>query len=310
MTFRSLIINAITDSLLFQNLQILLNRFCNDHMRFFDGTCCTKPESISIVQFWIFGLFLVAFAISLILRLLAYFTKTLHYFAGAATDQQTCSLLWHSSDFFFCIARLGLIMVYFFVSDRTIFFMKAGKFYSITSIVLPIVYFSVVGFFFTKRLCQDKALVLNVDQTLECKGWLQLLILVYHISGASQLMPVYLLMRCVVSCYLFLSAYGHFMHYCNAKNGSNIWQNLSAIITRYLNVMFRMNFLVLCLCLVMNRPYQFYYFVPLISFCYTSQMLLMYTGPSLVANRPQPRLFNRHKKAISYGGTGKETTGK
>ena len=30
--------------------------------------------------------------------------------------------------------------------------------------------------------------------------------------------------------------------------------------------MFRLNFLVVLLCLTMNRPYQFYYFVPLVSF--------------------------------------------
>ena len=33
-----------------------------------------------------------------------------------------------------------------------------------------------------------------------------------------------------------------------------------------LQVLFRLNFLVVLLCLTMNRPYQFYYFVPLVSF--------------------------------------------
>lgn len=31
-------------------------------------------------------------------------------------------------------------------------------------------------------------------------------------------------------------------------------------------VLFRLNFLVLVLCVVMDRPYQFYYFVPLVTF--------------------------------------------
>lgn len=33
-----------------------------------------------------------------------------------------------------------------------------------------------------------------------------------------------------------------------------------------LQVLFRLNFLVLVLCVVMDRPYQFYYFVPLVTF--------------------------------------------
>ena len=33
-----------------------------------------------------------------------------------------------------------------------------------------------------------------------------------------------------------------------------------------LQVLFRVNFLVVLLCLTMNRPYQFYYFVPLVTF--------------------------------------------
>ena len=37
--------------------------------------------------------------------------------------------------------------------------------------------------------------------------------------------------------------------------------------------MVRYNLLVVCLCLVMNRPYQFYYFVPLITFWYTVMFL-------------------------------------
>jgi len=30
--------------------QILLNMYCNDHMNFNDGTCCTSVEAASVVQ--------------------------------------------------------------------------------------------------------------------------------------------------------------------------------------------------------------------------------------------------------------------
>ena len=40
-----------------------------------------------------------------------------------------------------------------------------------------------------------------------------------------------------------------------------------------------MNFLTVVLCLAMNRPYQEYYFVPLISFWFSMQYLLMAIPP-------------------------------
>lgn len=45
--------------------------------------------------------------------------------------------------------------------------------------------------------------------------------------------------------------------------------------------MFRLNFLTVILCLVMNRPYQFYYFVPLVSFWYSVFHLTAVLPPRL-----------------------------
>ena len=42
-----------------------------------------------------------------------------------------------------------------------------------------------------------------------------------------------------------------------------------------------MNFLTFVLCITMNRPYQFYYFVPLVSFWYTVFYLILNCPPVL-----------------------------
>lgn len=45
--------------------------------------------------------------------------------------------------------------------------------------------------------------------------------------------------------------------------------------------MLRMNLLTIMLCIVMKKSYQFYYFVPLVSFWYTALFFLLVIPPKL-----------------------------
>lgn len=42
-----------------QDLQMLLNMYCNDHMNHNDGTCCRVPDSITSIQIITAAFFLV-----------------------------------------------------------------------------------------------------------------------------------------------------------------------------------------------------------------------------------------------------------
>ena len=44
---------------------------------------------------------------------------------------------------------------------------------------------------------------------------MQLVILIYHMTGASQVIAVYMHIRVLVSSYLFLTGYGHFCYFWN-----------------------------------------------------------------------------------------------
>ncbi|XP_030300391.1 N-acetylneuraminate 9-O-acetyltransferase isoform X2 [Calypte anna] len=133
-------------------------------------------------------------------------------------------------------------------------FMKENKFYTHSSFFIPIIYILVLGVFYTENTKETK--VLNREQTDEWKGWMQLVILIYHISGASTFLPVYMHIRVLVAAYLFQTGYGHFSYF---------WVKGDFGVYRVCQVLFRLNFLVVVLCIVMDRPYQFYYFVPLVT---------------------------------------------
>lgn len=64
--------------------------------------------------------------------------------------------------------------------------------------------------------------------------------------------------------------------------------------------MFRLNFLTVLLCLVMNRPYQFYYYVPLVSFWYTVLYVTLVLPPALLKPRANNSHLSTHAPAANY----------
>ena len=62
--------------------------------------------------------------------------------------------------------------------------MKENKYYTHVNFFLPFSYLMILGFFFTEN--SGRTAVLHHDQTDEWKGWMQLMILIYHLTGASQ----------------------------------------------------------------------------------------------------------------------------
>uniref|UniRef100_A0A2A4J1X0 Cas1p 10 TM acyl transferase domain-containing protein n=2 Tax=Heliothinae TaxID=95178 RepID=A0A2A4J1X0_HELVI len=252
--------------------QLLLNMFCNDHMNFNDGSCCAQPEPYTQLQILTFALFLLCAVVWSARGAYVWCEGTrarLHGYSALArpppapAPQPSASAL-------AALARLGLIMAYFYLCDRTNFFMKENKYYSEWSFWLPVGYVFALGLFFTDESRSNT--VLHREQTDEWKGWMQLVILVYQVTGASKILPIYMLVRALVSAYLFLTGYGHFYY---------TWKTGDTGLVRYFRVIFRLNFLTVVLCLTMNRPYQFYSFIPLVSFWYTLMFAIFALPPHI-----------------------------
>jgi hypothetical protein len=246
---------------------MIFNVFCNDEIRPADASCCLTAEKTSSVQY--------VMAILAIAAATAYFIyqkrenavkQALGYqqlsgddveAAPAEKKQETPAHI----VILFNLCKFALIMYYFWLCDRsTTFAFKANKHYSFTTFLIGMIAIIISCCFFGAISKVKRADLLNREQTSEWKGWMQVFILLYHITGASAHVPVYMHIRLLVAAYLFQTGYGHTCYAFFKADYS---------FSRIMKVMFRLSFLTTPLCWVMNRPYQFYYFVPLCAFWFT-----------------------------------------
>nr|XP_013796751.1 PREDICTED: CAS1 domain-containing protein 1 isoform X5 [Apteryx mantelli mantelli] len=268
------------------NAMILMNVYCNKILKPIDGSCCQPQPPLTLIQKLAFCFFTLSIIGYLIINLIH---RNNYRKNKSCTDLEngeekkpaistptvsTLEMLLHS----FC--KLGLIMTYFYLCDRANLFMKENKFYTHSSFFIPIIYILVLGVFYTENTKETK--VLNREQTDEWKGWMQLVILIYHISGASTFLPVYMHIRVLVAAYLFQTGYGHFSYF---------WIKGDFGVYRVCQVLFRLNFLVVVLCIVMDRPYQFYYFVPLVTIWFMIIYVTLAVWPQIVQKKANGNCF-------------------
>ncbi len=153
--------------------------------------------------------------------------------AGAASEYGVC--VRH-------MCTVGVLMAFLYVSDRTGIFLKESKEFTWGWFLTPCLVLLVGGLTTLSRASSEA--FLNRDQTDEWKGWMQLLILVYHFTGASSVLNVYVFVRVCVAAYLFMTGYGHFLYF--ESKGDFGWVRLT-------QVLLRVNIFVIALVLIMDR---------------------------------------------------------
>ena len=105
----------------------------------------------------------------------------------------------------------------------------------------------------TVKPCTDPS-PLNRDQTEEWKGWMQYLFLAYHYFAVKE---AYSLVRVLITAYVWMTGFGNFSFFY-------VRRDFGAV--RVLQMLWRLNFLVVFLVLTMENSYMLYYICPLHTF--------------------------------------------
>ncbi|KAF0024713.1 hypothetical protein F2P81_023515 [Scophthalmus maximus] len=257
---------------------VLMNSVCNKLLRPIDGSCCQTLPPPNLLQKMAACFFLGSALVFLVLHVLGNNRHRRPVPPDVESLEEkkpaTAAVPFGPKAPFHALCRMGVIMGYFYLCDRADVFMKEQKFYTHSTFFIPLVYIFVLGVFYSENSKETK--LLNREQTDEWKGWMQLVILIYHISGASAFIPVYMHVRVLVAAYLFQTGYGHF---------SFFWLKGDFGLYRVCQVLFRLNFLVLVLCVVMDRAYQFYYFVPLVTFWFVVIYAMLAMWPQILQKK-------------------------
>ncbi|KAG8528824.1 uncharacterized protein KY384_006513 [Bacidia gigantensis] len=242
-------------------VDVILNLKCNAILpqRYpFSKTCCNRYPPPNWIQVMSVGL-CASFTIVVSGRIVR----------SRRTLAMTRFLPPHTASKSFVVLAMALCLCYF--SDRSYLWDKAQKQFSIREFLALIFATTLFGAFTIRQSkplsdLQDVGILFR-DQTDEWKGWMQILILIYHYTGASSLLPIYQMVRILVASYLFMTGYGHTIFFLKRSDFS---------LKRLLSVIIRLNSISITLPYVMDTDYVFYYFAPLTSFWYLVLYMTMY----------------------------------
>ncbi|KAJ6718503.1 PROTEIN REDUCED WALL ACETYLATION 2 [Salix purpurea] len=156
------------------------------------------------------------------------------------------------------ILEFGFFMAYFYICDRTDMLGSSKKSYSRDLFLFLYFLLIIVSAVTSFTIHHDKSpfsgkpiLYLNRHQTEEWKGWMQVLFLMYHYFAATE---IYNAIRIFIAAYVWMTGFGNFSYYYVRKDFS---------LARFAQMMWRLNFLVLFCCIVLNNSYMLYYICPM-----------------------------------------------
>ncbi|TKW02958.1 hypothetical protein SEVIR_7G045400v4 [Setaria viridis] len=156
------------------------------------------------------------------------------------------------------MSEFGIILVYFYICDRTSIFAESKKSYNRDMFLFLYILLIIASTLTSLKkhhepsaISRKSILYLNRHQTDEWRGWMQVLFLMYHYFAASE---IYNAIRVFIACYVWMTGFGNFSYYYKKKDFS---------IARFAQMMWRVNFFAALCCIVLDNDYMLYYISPM-----------------------------------------------
>ncbi|CAK9145698.1 unnamed protein product [Ilex paraguariensis] len=156
------------------------------------------------------------------------------------------------------ISEFGAFLIYFYFCDRTNIFGESKKSFNRDLFLFLYFILIIVSAITSFKIHHDKSpfsgkpiLYLNRHQTEEWRGWMQVLFLMYHYFAATE---IYNAIRVFIAAYVWMTGFGNFSYYYVRKDFS---------LGRFAQMIWRLNFLVLFCCIVLDNSYMLYYICPM-----------------------------------------------
>jgi len=180
-------------------------------------------------------------------------------------------------------AELAVIMFLFWFCDRSGLVRERTKSYDRD--LLAAIFCGLAAYGWKTSLKDSKTSApLHRQQTEEMKGWMQVLFLLYHYFDAGEM---YNLIRVFIAAYVWMTGFGNFSYYY-------IKNDFSAI--RFAQMMWRLNFFVCVVCLVMKNDYMLYYICPM----HTLYTLTCYCALAIFKSKNNDPKWIYAKFAVSF----------
>eukprot|EP01084_Bolivina_argentea_P241685 405655_1 len=148
-----------------------------------------------------------------------------------------------------------LILLYLFDGPKHLFILPSLKIYSRDFFIFLHIIFLLISYLtFIPNESKDSDRIVSRLQTEEWKGIMQIIFVMYHYFDASE---IYNLIRVFIGAYVWMTGFG---------NTSFFLKTNCFNLNRLFGMLFRLNWLVFWVCLLLNQPLMLYYICPLHTF--------------------------------------------